>query len=138
MIDGAAGMARIVHGEQRMKTRKTAKGSATGRFVSVSTLSPSPGVTALAKPRGKKHPMMSLVYTIELEPVAEGGFLVTVPALPGCCTQAESYEEAISMAEDVIKLWVETLARNGKPVPKEPVPDGPSVARVRVEAALTA
>lgn len=44
-------------------------------------------------------------YTIILHPdEEEGGYTVTVPALPGCVTQGETIEEAIAMAKDAIRL----------------------------------
>lgn len=59
-------------------------------------------------------------YTIILEPdIEEGGYTVTVPSLPGCVTQGETMEEAIAMAKDAIRLFVETLIENGEPVPEE-------------------
>ena len=37
-------------------------------------------------------------YTIILHPdIDEGGYTVTVPALPGCVTQGETIEEAIAI-----------------------------------------
>ena len=59
-------------------------------------------------------------YTIILEPDPdEGGYTVTVPALPGCVTQGETIEEAIVMAKDAIRLFIETLIAEGQPVPLE-------------------
>ena len=59
-------------------------------------------------------------YTIILEPdPEEGGYTVTVPALPGCVTQGETIEEAIVMAKDAIRLFIETLIAEGQPVPLE-------------------
>jgi predicted RNase H-like HicB family nuclease len=59
-------------------------------------------------------------YTIILEPdIEEGGYTVTIPSLPGCVTQGETMEEAIAMAKDAIRLFVETLIENGEPVPEE-------------------
>lgn len=59
-------------------------------------------------------------YTIILHPEPEvGGYSVTVPALPGCTTQGETLEEAIVMAKDAIRLYVESLIADGKPVPAE-------------------
>jgi len=49
----------------------------------------------------------------------EGGYTVTVPVLPGVATQGETGEEAIAMAKDAIRLHVETLLAEGKPVPTE-------------------
>lgn len=82
--------------------------------------------------------MKTVIHTIRLEPIVEGGFFVSIPALPGCCTQGETYEEALAMAEDAIRLWVETLAKNGEVIPEEPAPTEVSEARVRVQTAIAA
>ncbi len=59
-------------------------------------------------------------YTIILHPDTEdGGYTVTVPALPGCVTQGETLEEAITMAKDAIRLHIETLIDEGEPIPEE-------------------
>ena len=59
-------------------------------------------------------------YTIILHPdEEEGGYTVTVPALPGCITQGETMEEAIAMAKDAIRLHVEALKADGEAVPEE-------------------
>lgn len=59
-------------------------------------------------------------YTIILHPdIDEGGYTVTVPALPGCVTQGETLEEAIAMAKDAIRLHVEALIADGELVPEE-------------------
>jgi predicted RNase H-like HicB family nuclease len=59
-------------------------------------------------------------YTIILHPdTEEGGYTVTVPALPGCITQGETLEEAIAMAKDAIRLHIESLLADGEPVPEE-------------------
>ena len=59
-------------------------------------------------------------YTIILQPdEGEGGYTVTVPALPGCVTQGETLEEAIAMAKDAIRLHIEGLIADGEPVPEE-------------------
>jgi antitoxin HicB len=63
---------------------------------------------------------MSDHYTIILHPaLEEGGYTVTVPALPGCITQGETMEEAIAMAKDAIRLHIESLIADGEPVPEE-------------------
>lgn len=64
--------------------------------------------------------MSNYQYTIILYPDPEaGGYTVTVPALPGCVTQGETIEEAIAMAKDAIRLYVEALIAEGEPVPQE-------------------
>ena len=59
-------------------------------------------------------------YTIILHPDPdEGGYTVTVPALPGCVTEGDTLEEAIAMAKDAIALYVSDLEAHGEPVPEE-------------------
>ena len=45
-------------------------------------------------------------YTVLFEPAEEGGYVVTVPALPGCVTQGETLEEAREMATDAILGYI--------------------------------
>ncbi|GMV90892.1 MAG: hypothetical protein AMXMBFR82_06700 [Candidatus Hydrogenedentota bacterium] len=78
----------------------------------------------------------TLTYTVVLEPTDEGGYFVSVPALPGCFTQGETEDEALAMAEDVIRLWVESLAADGKPVPVEESDLRVVSRRVKVQAAV--
>jgi predicted RNase H-like HicB family nuclease len=59
-------------------------------------------------------------YTIILEPDDDGhGFTVLVPALPGCVTQGKTREEAISRAKEAIAAYIESLQKDGEPVPVE-------------------
>jgi antitoxin HicB len=74
-------------------------------------------------------------FTVVLCPQPEeGGYSVSVPALPGCFTQGETVEEAISMARDAIKLYIEDLLANGEPVPQEETAFQTSVIEVTPEA----
>ena len=59
-------------------------------------------------------------YSILLHPDEEqGGYTVTVPALPGCITEGDTIEEAIAMAKEAIQLYIESLIADGEPVPEE-------------------
>lgn len=55
-------------------------------------------------------------FTIRLEPAEEGGYVVTVPDLPGCITQGETREEALTRAEECIRGFVEALVKAGQAV----------------------
>ena len=44
---------------------------------------------------------------------------MVVPLLPGCVTYGDTIDEAISMAEEAIELYVESLIENGDEVPTE-------------------
>ena len=57
--------------------------------------------------------MQHLNYRVILRPEAEGGFTVTVPALPGCVTWGASLEEASRMAEDAIQAYLASVAKHG-------------------------
>ena len=58
-------------------------------------------------------------YTADFEPAEEGGYVVTVPALPGVVTQGETLEEARAMAADAIQGFLESLQKDGLPIPLE-------------------
>jgi predicted RNase H-like HicB family nuclease len=56
-------------------------------------------------------------YTVLYEPAEEGGYVVTVPALPGLVTEGDTLEEAREMAKDAIKGYIESLVQDGQPIP---------------------
>lgn len=59
-------------------------------------------------------------YTIILEPdTEEGGYTVTVSALPGCITQGETIEQCIERAQEAIAGYIESLRAEGEPIPVE-------------------
>jgi antitoxin HicB len=59
-------------------------------------------------------------FTTIFEPAEEGGYVVFVPALPGCATQGETFEEAVKMAKDAIKGYLLTLQDLKEEIPIEP------------------
>jgi predicted RNase H-like HicB family nuclease len=70
-------------------------------------------------------------YTVLLQPdPEEGGYTVTVPALPGCVTEGDTLEEALENARDAIQSLVAYLEEKGRPVPQEASP--PQLACVEV------
>lgn len=72
-------------------------------------------------------------FLVYLEPAEEGGYVATVPALPGCVTQGETREEALRMAQDAIAGYLAVLAEDGEDIPAG---DGEVEAvEVEVEAA---
>jgi predicted RNase H-like HicB family nuclease len=58
-------------------------------------------------------------YKIHLHKEEEGGFTVTVPALPGCVTYGENVDEAIDMAKEAIQLYLEELKERGETIPDD-------------------
>ncbi|MEX0812177.1 MAG: type II toxin-antitoxin system HicB family antitoxin [Chitinophagales bacterium] len=65
--------------------------------------------------------MKTHTYRILLTEEPDGGYTVTVPALPGCVTYGETMKEAVAMAKDAIALYIESLAAHGDPIPSEEV-----------------
>lgn len=60
-----------------------------------------------------------LKYTVIFEPAEEGGYVVHVPALPGCHTQGDTFEEAKEMAKDAISGYLYVLKKHGEEIPRE-------------------
>ena len=58
-------------------------------------------------------------YTALFEPAEEGGYTVTVPALPGCITGGDTFEEAQAMAQEAILGYIESLRAQGRPIPDD-------------------
>jgi antitoxin HicB len=58
-------------------------------------------------------------YKLHLNKEPEGGYTVTVPALPGCVTYGENIDEAITMAKEAIELYVEELKERGEKIPDD-------------------
>ncbi len=50
----------------------------------------------------------------------EDGYFVSCPAIQGCYSQGETYEEAMANIKDAIRLHIEDRLANGEEVP-EPV-----------------
>jgi len=67
--------------------------------------------------------MTNRTYTIILEPAEEGGFVVTVPALPEVGTQGETRDEALANAREAIELVIEDRLSRGEPLPADIKPE---------------
>ncbi len=60
-----------------------------------------------------------LKYTVIFEPAEEGGYVASVPALAGCATQGETFEEAVEMIQDAISGYLSVLKEEGQEIPTE-------------------
>lgn len=58
-------------------------------------------------------------FTAVFEPAEEGGYVVHVPALPGCHTQGETFEEAQINAQDAIEGYLAALRDLDEDIPVE-------------------
>lgn len=82
--------------------------------------------------------MESLTYTVQIEPAEEGGFVASIPSLPGCFTQGEDIEETIAMARDAIEGHLAILQKHGVPIPVEKESVHPFAIGVSVKAPIKA
>jgi antitoxin HicB len=65
--------------------------------------------------------MASREYPVLIEPLSAedgGGFLATVPDLPGCLSDGETREEAARNISDAIAAWIEEARKLGRVVPE--------------------
>ena len=77
-------------------------------------------------------------YRIHLEPEPEGGYTVTVPALPGCITWGKDYDEAVEMARECILGFLEALIKAGDPIPAGETVEPPVDALIQVPLPIPA
>ena len=64
---------------------------------------------------------MSRSFTVIFEKEEEGGYHVFCPTLPGCHTQSETIDEGVQNIREAIQLYIESLAEDGLPVPREDI-----------------
>ena len=64
-----------------------------------------------------KSPILS--FSVIYEEAPEGGYVVHIPALPGCHTQGETIEEAEENIREAIELYLESLKAHAEEIPKE-------------------
>ncbi len=50
---------------------------------------------------------MIMKLKVVLEPSDEGGFTVYVPSLPGCISEGDTREEALTNIQEAIELYLE-------------------------------
>ena len=48
-------------------------------------------------------------YAVIFTPAEEGGYTATVPALPGCISEGDTFEEAQKNISEAIGLYVDTV-----------------------------
>ncbi|MBI5220683.1 MAG: type II toxin-antitoxin system HicB family antitoxin [Candidatus Liptonbacteria bacterium] len=58
-------------------------------------------------------------YRVIIEPDENNTFHAFVPALPGCHTRGETFEEARRNIRDAMSVYVRSLQADGEPVPED-------------------
>ena len=73
-------------------------------------------------------------YNVVLAPLEEGGFMVTVPTLPGCFSYGETQADALEKIREAIELHVDGLIKHNQPVPRDDVSPINAIIQVPVKA----
>ena len=58
-------------------------------------------------------------YTVILEQESDGGYVVSVPALPGCVSQGDTRDQALKNIREAIELYIEDCIDAGDSIPNE-------------------
>ena len=53
----------------------------------------------------------------QFEEVQEGGYVASVPDLPGCVLEGDTFEEALEMIRDAMSGWLLVAQERGDPIP---------------------
>lgn len=59
-------------------------------------------------------------YAVLIEPLSPedgGGFLATVPDLPGCISDGETQQEALQNVQEAIAEWIDAAVELGREIP---------------------
>lgn len=60
-----------------------------------------------------------LQYTAVFEPAEEGGYTVTVPSLPGCISEGDTFEEALGNIKEAIEAYLDSILKHNEEIPIE-------------------
>jgi len=59
--------------------------------------------------------MVKKYYKVIFDPQEEGGYTVTVPSLPGCISEGDTYDQALANIKEAIALYLESLKDDDLP-----------------------
>jgi len=63
--------------------------------------------------------LFAMRYTVILEQESDGGYVATVPSLPGCVSQGDTRDEVMRNIREAADLYIEDCIAAGDPVPTE-------------------
>ncbi len=58
-------------------------------------------------------------YTVILQQESDGGFVATVPSLPGCVSQGDTRPEVVANIREAIMVYIEDCIESGEEIPTE-------------------
>jgi predicted RNase H-like HicB family nuclease len=60
----------------------------------------------------------NLKFTAVFEEDPDGGFVVSIPTLPGCLSHGQTFEEAKKNIQEAVGLYLEVLKEKGEEAPE--------------------
>lgn len=82
---------------------------------------------------------LNLNYEIKIRQLAGeegGGWFAEIPLLPGCMSDGETVEDAITNVDNAKKCWVETCLELGRDIPEPTTDDFSGQLRLRMPKSL--
>lgn len=70
-------------------------------------------------PKAARRKKLIYHYTVVFEREDDGGYHVFCPALQGCHSQGDSYEEAVENIKEAMALYLDSLRAHGETPPQE-------------------
>ncbi len=61
-------------------------------------------------------------YTAVFEASEDGGYAVSIPALPGCISEGETFEDALKNIKEAATLYLDDLRASNEKIPSEQEP----------------
>ncbi len=58
-------------------------------------------------------------FTVIIRPDEDGGFVASVPSLPGCYTQGETLDDTRENVQEAIRGYLQVLRDGGDPIPDD-------------------
>ncbi len=85
------------------------------------------------KRKAAKKRAMVYQYTAIFEPDTErGGYTVSIPSLPGCISEGDTFEEALGHIKEAAELYLEVMEKHRRDVPRGD--SGVIVTPIRIHA----
>jgi len=78
----------------------------------------------------KKKVAKVLKYTAVFTPEETGGYSVVIPALGGCASQGETFEEALANIKEAAELYIDDMKESE--IPREDAPIVVSPVSIRL------
>ena len=71
------------------------------------------------KPYTSNSIIQIMRFTVVLEKDEDGVYVATVPALPGCISDGQTVEEAMSNIKEAIRGFIEDMKADGETIPHD-------------------